>query len=338
MPVTIRQVAKALNLSITQVSRALDGYADVAEETRRRVIQAAREMGYSPSRAARQLRKKRAEAIGCIIPTSVPHFSDPFFSEFIAGLGDVVTPNDLDLLISTAPPGSPAEQALYQRWVHSGRVDGIVLTRLRLNDWRVRFLAEAEFPFAGVGRSDLPIRFPCVEVDGRAGMAAIVQHLVERGHRRIGFIGGPADLALQVERFAGYREGLERAGLPLDDWLVVESDLTRSGGKLAAQRLLDLTRPPTAIVGVNDLTAIGALRAAHERGLRVGRDLAVTGFDNIEDSANTDPPLTTLNHPVYQIARRLGEMLMKRIAGQALPAEQIVLQPELIVRESSGGD
>jgi LacI family transcriptional regulator len=335
--VTIRDVAKRLNLSITQVSRALDGYEDVAEETRKRVILTAREMGYSPSRAARQLRKKRAEGIGCIVPASAPHFSDPFFSEFIAGLGDVVTPNNLDLLISTAPPGSPAEQAIYRRWVQSGRVDGIVLTRMRLNDWRAKYLAESNIPFVATGHSDLPIRFPFVEVDGRMGMGALVNHLVERGHRRIGYIGAHPDLVLQVTRFAGYRQGLEQAGIPLVDWLVVESDLTRSGGIQAAQRLLELTRPPTAIVSVNDLTAIGVLRAALKRGLTVGRDLAVTGFDNIEDSANTNPPLTTLNQPVYQIARRLGEMLMKLISGEALPEEQIILQPELIVRESSGG-
>jgi LacI family transcriptional regulator len=337
MSVTIRDVAKRLNLSITQVSRALDGYEDVAEETRKRVIQTAREMGYSPSRAARQLRRKRAEAIGCIVPTSVPHFSDPFFSEFIAGLGDVITPNNLDLLISAAPPGSSAEQALYQRWIQSGRIDGIVLNRMRLNDWRVNYLAESKIPFVTSGHCDLPIRFPFVEVDGQAGMAALVDHLVERGHRRIGYIGGPAELVFQVDRFEGYKEGLEQAGIPLDEWLVVESDLTRSGGKQAAQQLLDLTRPPTAIIGINDLTAIGVLRVARERGLVVGRDLAVTGFDNIEDSANTQPSLTTLNHPVYQIARRLGEMLMKLISGEELTEEQIILQPDLINRESSGG-
>jgi DNA-binding LacI/PurR family transcriptional regulator len=336
MAVTIRDVAKRLNLSITQVSRALDGYADVSEQTRTRVIQAALEMGYSPSRAARQLRRKRAEAIGCIAPTRVPHFSDPFFSDFIAGLGDAVTPNNLDLLISTAPPDSAAEQAIYRRWVQSGRVDGIVLSRMRLQDWRAEYLAAARIPFVASGHTDLPVRFPFVEIDGRAGMAALVQHLVERGHRRIGFIGGPADLVLQVDRLAGYQQGLEQAGIRLDEGLILESDLTRSGGKLAGGKLLDLSRPPTAVIGVNDLTAIGVLQAAHERGLVVGRDLAVTGFDNIEDSADTHPPLTTLNHPVYQIARRLGEMLMKLVSGEALAEEQVILQPELIIRESSG--
>lgn len=337
MPVTIRDVAGRLNLSITTVSRALDGYADVSEKTRQRVIQAAQEMGYVPSRAARQLRKQKAEAIGCVLPASVPRFADPFFSEFIAGLGDEIARHTLDLLVSTAPPDSPSEQALYTRWVQSRRVDGIVLNRMRLNDWRAAFLAEAQVPFVATGHSNLPIQFPYVEVDGQAGLAALVAHLATHGYRRIAFIGAASELVLQVERLAGYRQGLEAAGLPFDPSLVVQGDLTRSGGDLAAGYLLDLPHPPTAIACANDLTAIGALRAARRRHLVVGQDLAVTGFDGIADAENTQPPLTTLDQPVYQIARRLVEMLVRRIHGEPLEEEQVILQPELVIRESSGG-
>jgi len=185
MSVTIRDVAKRLRLSITTVSRALDGYPDVAEETRERVIRTAREMDYIPSRAARQLRRKRADAIGYIIPTGVPRFSDPFFSEFIAGLGDEVALHHFDLLVSTAPPGGPEEQALYQRWMQSRRVDGIVLSRMRLQDWRVEYLGNAGSPFVALGRSHTLVDYPYIEVDSRAGFATLVRHLVERGHRRI---------------------------------------------------------------------------------------------------------------------------------------------------------
>jgi len=147
MPVTIRDVAKRLNLSITTVSRALDGYDDVAEATRQRVICAAQEMGYAPSHTARQLRRSRADSIGYILPTSGPRFTDPFFSEFIAGLGDEATSHSLDLLISTAPPDTPAERHMYERWIHSRRVDGIVLSRMRAQDWRVQYLIKNNFPW-----------------------------------------------------------------------------------------------------------------------------------------------------------------------------------------------
>ncbi|MER3544534.1 MAG: LacI family transcriptional regulator [Chloroflexota bacterium] len=337
MPVTIRDVAKRLNLSITTVSRALDGYDDVAAETRQRVIAVAREMGYIPSHAARQMRRQRTETLGYILPTALPRFADPFFSEFIAGLGDEATLHNFDLLVSTAPPGSTAEQALYRRWVQGRRVDGMVLSRMRLDDWRVRYLHEAGLPLVASGRSRTPVDFPYVEVDSRSGFAALVAHLVARGHRRIAYIGAPATLTLQADRFAGYCDGLAAAGITFDPSLVTEGNLTRMGGYQAAQRLLALPQPPTAIVGVNDLTAIGAMRAARERGLVIGRDLAVAGFDGTEDAEHADPPLTTLNQPVYEIARRLVRMLLALIAGEPLAERRVVLQPELIVRASTGG-
>ncbi|MCK6539201.1 MAG: LacI family transcriptional regulator [Anaerolineales bacterium] len=335
MTPTIRDVAKRLKLSITTVSRALDGYDDVAEETRERVIRVAREMGYVPRGAARQLRRRRSEAIGYILPTIQPRFSDPFFSEFIAGLGDEAASNNFDLLVSTAPPGEAAEQLLYERWTHSRRVDGMALSRMRRNDWRVEFLSGKKLPFVTMGRSLNSSSHPYIEVDARSGFAALVGHLVERGHRRIAFIGAPPDLMLQSVRLEGYRDGLAAAGIPFDAKLVVEGNLTRQGGYEAARRLLATPDPPSAIIGINDLTAIGAMRAAHEKGLAIGRDLAVAGYDGIEDAEHSRPPLTTLNQPVYEIARRLVKMLLALIANESLAEPQILLQPELIIREST---
>ena len=337
MPVTIRDVARRLKLSITTVSRALDGYDDVAEETRKRVIRVASEMGYVPSRAARQLRRQRADAIGYILPTIQPRFADPFFSEFIAGLGDEAASHNFDLLVSTAPPGETAERALYERWVRSRRVDGIVLSRIRQYDWRIEYLAKSKYPFVALGSTLTPVDYPYIEVDARSGFATLVKHLAERGHRRIAYIGASPDLMLQTVRLAGYRDGLKAVGTPFDEALVAEGDLTRQGGYQAAQQLLALPNPPTAIIGANDLTAIGVIRVAHERGLIVGRDLAVAGYDGIEDAEHTQPPLTTLNQPVYDIARRLVEMLVKLVAGQPLAERQVLLQPELILRESTSG-
>jgi len=336
MSVTIRDVAKRLKLSITTVSRALDGYDDVAEETRERVIRVAREMGYMPSRAARELRRKRSDAIGYILPTSNPRFADPFFSEFVAGLGDEVTSHNLDLLVSTAPPGTEAERAIYERWVQSRRVDGIVLSRMRQHDWRADYLTERQFPFVALGRTLTPHDFPYIEVDSRSGFARLVGHLVEQGYRRIAYIGASPELVLEADRRAGYRNGLAAAGLAFDEALVVEGNLTRVGGYQAARRLLALPQRPTAIIGANDLTAIGVMRAAREGGLAVGRDLAVAGYDGIEDAEHTHPPLTTLNQPVYDLARRLTGMLLQVIAGAPLAERHVLLQPELLVRSSTG--
>ncbi|MBI5029023.1 MAG: LacI family DNA-binding transcriptional regulator [Chloroflexi bacterium] len=336
MAVTIRDVAKRLRLSITTVSRALDGYDDVADKTRERVIQVAREMGYAPSRAARQLRRQQTDAIGYIIPASGNHFTDPFFSEFIAGLGDESTSHHFDLLVSTAPPDSPAEREIFERWVQSRLVDGIVLSRMRLRDWRAKYLSDNDFPFVAHGHTHQRLKYPYIEVDARAGFEILVKHLVERGRRRIAYIGASPRFTLQYDRLQGYQNGLVNTNITFDPSLVIEGDLSRTGGYEAALRLFELAKPPTAIIGVNDLTAIGAMRAAREKGLVVGKDIAVAGYDGTDDSEHTQPPLTTLRQQVYDIARQLVQMLLARIAGE-LVESKLIIQPELVVRESTGG-
>ncbi|HSB66360.1 MAG TPA: LacI family DNA-binding transcriptional regulator [Anaerolineales bacterium] len=338
MPITIHDVAKRLNLSITTVSRALDGYDDVAEETRKLVVATAQEMGYVPNRAARQLRRKRTDTIGYILPAGVPQFADPFFSEFIAGLGDEAALKKYDLLISTASPGTEAEKSLYMRWIQGHKVDGVVLNRIRLEDWRVSYLTEHGLPYVCLERPSDPVEYVGVEVDSRSGFNHVIAHLIELGHRRIAYIGTSSIYKIQADRFAGYREGLAAVGISFDPVLIGEGDLTPSGGYQAAQRLLDLPERPTAITCINDLTAIGVLHAAHERGLEVGQDLAVTGFDGIADAAHTQPPLTTLNQPVYDVARQLASMLLTQINGQPLPHRQVIIQPELLIRQSTTGE
>lgn len=332
---TIRDVAKRLNLSITTVSRALDGYSDVAEDTRQKVIETAQEMGYVPTRAARQLRRKRTETIGYIMPTSKPRFSDPFFSEFIAGLGDEGNQHNFDLLVSVAPSNHEIERKAYQRWVQGRRVDGIVLSRMRTDDWRVHFMKDNQFPFTAFGRTQTANDFPHIGVDGKSSMRRLIQHLVEQAHERIAFISAPADLTLQVDRYTGYLEGLSAAGIHFNPDYLVEGDLTREGGYRAAKELLALPAPPTAIIGANDLTAIGALRAAHELGIVVGKDLAIAGFDGIEETNHTQPLLTTIRQPVYECARMAVRMLVRLINGENFSDRYTLIQPELLIRAST---
>lgn len=337
MVTTIRDVARRLNLSITQVSRALDGYDDVAEETRRLVINTAHEMGYVPNQAARQLRRRRSDTIGYILPADAPRFSDPFFAEFIAGLGDEAVDHGYDLLVSTAPPGSPTERQAYERWTHGRKVDGLILNRMHLQDWRVQYLAQVQFPFVTLERSLDSYDYPSVEVNGRLWFRVLIDHLASLGHRRIAYIGASPDLKIQADRFSGYQDGLQAHGLALDATLVRHGDLTAEGGYLAGQVLLNLPEPPSAIACVDDTTAIGVLHAASERGWVVGQNLAVAGFDGIEGFEHTQPPLTTINQPVYQIARRLVQMLAAQITGEPLADKNVMIEPVLEIRPSTVG-
>lgn len=340
-PVTIRDVATRLNLSITTVSRALDGYPDVAAATRARVETAAREMGYAPSHMARQMRRQRTDAIGFVIPVTRKleggsrAFADPYFSEFIAGLGDEATRHRLDLLVSVATEED--EQPIYERWARGRRVDGFVLNRMRAHDWRARFLLRNSLPFVANGREIGEVAYPFIEVDSRSGFSQLVAHLVGLGHRRIAYIGGLPNLRSQADRLSGYRAGLKKAGIAFDKRLVATGDLTRQGGYLAALELLQRAPRPTALIGMNDMTALGAMRAANELSLQVGRDVAIAGFDGIDDGAHASPPLTTLIQPAYSIARQSVQMLVALINGDPIAERQIVLQPELVARASTLG-
>jgi LacI family transcriptional regulator len=335
MPVTIRDLAQKLNLSITQVSRALGGYSDVSETTRAKVIDAANEMGYEPSYAARQLRRKRADAIGFILPTSSPRFSDPFYASFLAGLCDEAALHQVDLVVSSCPPSSDLEKKMYQRWFQSSRVDGMVINRVRIFDWRVEYLAENHMPFVTLGLPDSKHNFPAIKVDERVGFEQLVLHLKGKGHHRIAFISGPAELVIQQERFGGYFQGLNLTGLEYDEQLVVQADLTEDGGYLAAHALFGLKNPPTAVLGCNDQIAIGVLRAAKEAGRKVGAEFSVAGYDGIREAEFSDPPLTTLSQPTYDIARQLVQMLAAEINHDPLNQKQVNIIPELILRAST---
>lgn len=337
MPVSIRDVAKALNLSITTVSRALDGYDDVAAETRQRVIAAAQSMGYTPNRAARQLRRQRTETIGYILSSEETGFSDPFFTEFLAGLGDEAAVHNYDLLVSTAAPNSAHEQALYRRWVQGGKVDGMIINRTRLDDWRLKFLAERRIPHVSLERSPAQPDFIGIQVDATSGYMDLIAHLVHQGHSRIAYIGADEAFKIEHDRHAAYQNALRAHGILPSPELTTRGNLSAEGGFTAANRLLDLHLPPTAIVCINDLTALGVMHAIHERGLKVGRDVAVAGFDGIADSAHTQPPLTTLDQPVYDIARQLVRMLLGVLNGNPPTPPQVTIQPRLVIRASTSG-
>jgi LacI family transcriptional regulator len=337
MQPTIRDVAKKLNLSITTVSRALDGYADVAAATRELVIKTSQEMGYTPNRAARQLRRQRTDTIGYVIPSNKAGFADPFFSEFISGLGDEAAAQNYDLLVTAAAPSSENEKNQYQRWVQGGKVDGMVLNRVQMDDWRLHYLYEQHVPYVSLEQSPAQPNFIGIEADSYSGFLELIAYLVGKGHNRIAYIGGPSELKIDDDRLAGYQAGLNIANILFNPLFVTRADLTPEGGYREAERLLGLASPPTAIICVNDLTAIGAMHAAHKKGLKVGSEVAIAGFDGIADSAHTEPPLTTLDQPVYSMARSLVTMLIALMNGQSIPEKQVKIKPKLLIRESTGG-
>lgn len=335
MPATLRDIADKVGLSITTISRALNDYPDVNPETKERIRRVAREMDYHPHVIAQKLQKQKTDTIGFIIPTAGSRFSDPFFIELLTGIGNEAARHEFDLLVSTRAPGDQEMEA-YRRIVNGKRVDGIVLTRTRHRDQRISCLVESDFPFVAFGRCDLPYDFPCVDVDGREGMSLVTQHLVDLGHRHLAYITAPLQLMFATDRLEGYKETLSRNGIPIDDSLILTGDLTERAGYEAAKQLLARKDPPTAIVACNDLMAFGAMSAALERGIVVGEDISITGFDDIPLAAHSHPPLTTVQQPIYEIGKLICRMLIQVIKGEELVERHVVLQPRLVVRKSSG--
>jgi LacI family transcriptional regulator len=333
--VTLKSIAERVGKSVTTVSRALAGYDDVSDATRERVRQVALELGYEPNIAARQLQKQRTDTLALILPTFGPRFSDPFFSEFLSGVGNEAAKHGFDLLVSTCAPGDE-EKETYLRNIRSRRVDGFIIVRTRRQDARIAILKEHDYPFAVFGRIEDGNDFPLVDEDCEQGIELVVNHLVELGHTHLACIAAPSDLMLAHYRLKGFINALKAHGLPVETELIIEGDMTQQAGRSVGARLLDMPRPPTAIVACNDLMALGAMTAAQERGLVVGKDIGITGFDDIPLAEHAHPPLTTVQQPVYQIGTMVSRMLIKVINGEEIAERQVILQPSLIIRQSSG--
>jgi LacI family transcriptional regulator len=337
MQIKLKDVARKSGYSITTVSRALAGYSDVNEETRRHIHETAAAMGYQPNLLARQLRIQRTHTIGIIIPAYDQSFSNDFFSRLLVGIGDAAARARYDLLISAQAPGEE-EMSAYRRLVGGNRVDGVILARTRRQDPRIAYLKEKKIPFAvsGRGAPDEASDFNYIDVDSQAGIRDVVRHFIMLGHRHIGLILPPPDIAFTDFRHQGYREGLADGGLPYHPAYVTSGDLQRESGEQAARRLLDAHPDMTALIACNDLMAFGAMTVIEQRGLRVGADIALAGFDDIPAAEYSQPPLTTVHQPIYEIGQRLVNVLLPQLRGETAETSAEILPYTLVVRASSG--
>lgn len=332
----LKELAAHLGLSVTTVSRALAGYGDVAPGTRKRVLEAAKALGYHPHPLAQRLRKGRTEAVGIVIPAPKGQFADPFFLELLTGIGEALGEAGLDLLVTACPPG-PEELACYQHLVEGRRVDALVVARTRVRDERILYLLEKGFPFVAHGRSQgVTEPFPFLDMDGTLGFYRATVHLLELGHRRIAFVGAPSELNFARHRLEGYLWAMREAGLEPPGEYLQQGDLTEEGGLLAAEAFLNLPEPPTAILAATDRMAWGILHALKKWGLRPGQEVSLIGYDDLPFSAYTDPPLSTLRQPFREEGRRLVELLLARLEGRPAEELQEVWVPELVLRGTDG--
>ncbi len=336
---TIREIAQTAGVSIGTVSNYLNDPALVAEETRARIEGVIKQLDYHPKAAARSLKSRLTHRIG-LVPVVSPEDNrsadpgDNAFLELLAGLNTVAAENGFDILISAAT--NPAQELnTYERVVGEAQVDGMVLMGINAHDARLKFLSAKKFPFVAYGRSDLPLQYPYVDVDGAAGLAAAVDYLAGLGHRRIAYITPSPSLMCTSQRWEGFVRGMEQNRLPIEEEYVIQGGFGEVEGIRCTEQLLALPQPPTAILTSNDTCAFGAIRTLQNHGLQVGKEVSVIGFDDISLADHWQPSLTTLSQPFRRIGFYLMQSLLSILSGENA-SPQILLEAPLIVRESTG--
>lgn len=324
-------VARLAGVSSATVSYVINnGPRPVSAETRARVLEAIERLGYRPNAVARNLRRQRTSTLGLILPDA----QNPFFAEVAQGIQRVALDNGY-VLIQCHSDFSEERELQFVETLYVERTAGVLWFPTSGNAEPARRLAEYQVPLVLIDRLTPGVAAPYVVTDNFRGGYLATQHLIEAGHTRIGCIARPRDLSHSQQRIQGYLRALQDHGLPVDESLIVRSGYRPEAGRLAGLELIQHSPRPTAIFAYNDFMAIGSLRAAYEQGLRVPEDLAIVGFDDIPQAAVTCPSLTSVSAPKSELGERAAHLLIDLIDGKPVAETQIVLDVELVVREST---
>jgi LacI family transcriptional regulator len=334
--VNLKELSRLLQLSQTTVSRALNGYPEVADETRRRVVEMARRQGYRPNPSARRLATGKAGMIGSVIPTGTSVNVDPHFIEFLSGVAEFARSRELDLTLS--PTTRDDEETTYRRLVGNQQVDAIYLSSPRADDSRIRLLDRLGIPFIVHGRSEgLEFDYPFLDIDNRQAFADATRLLLQLGHRRIALINGGLEETFSIHRRQGLEGALSDSGLVLDDRHVSHGAMTEENGYRAARGFFEGGNAPTAILCSSLLLTLGAVRAAHDLKLQCPRDISLISHDDVFPYLRPDSfpvALSTTRSSIRVAGARIAERLVARIAAEEIEAVGEVWPVELIVRGS----
>ena len=332
---TIKDVARLAGVSYQTVSNVVNGEVRISEGTRAKVLAAIEELGYQPHAAARTLRSGKSKIIGLMIPDLMnPHFQDT-----VRGAEDEALANGYSLLLTTAAMNRQREQVAFTTLLQQ-RLDGIIPLFTYIEDFLpvLAQLKERRMPVAlsFSGASVVPTDADIVWVHFEEAADEMMAYLLKLGHRRIAMIQGVGRSGLANDRVHAYRQGLSEAGISFDAKLLVQCGHSLEDGFRAAEYLLELSPRPTAIIGINDLMAFGAMQAILQSGLRIPEDVSVLGFDDLPLSSLVWPRLTTGRADGADVGRQCVKLILARLADPELPQQQVHLHTHLVVRESTG--
>jgi LacI family transcriptional regulator, galactose operon repressor len=326
--VTARQVADAAGVSLATVSRVVNDRADVSAETRELVRRVIVQQRYATNRLS-------TNGSGGLVGVLVPLVHPAYFSTILSGIAEALDEHTMRIVLSPTGHEHARELQAVGRLVLGG-TEGGLLVLPEESPAELDSLLDQGYQFVVVDpRVRLPVRVPCVSATHALGADQAVQHLLELGHRRIGAITGPSGWVATEDRRRGYRAALAGAGVMPDPRLEIEGDFEVAGGVVAANALLDLPEPPTAIFAFNDNLAVGTVHAARARGLSIPDDLSVVGFDDVEAARIVRPALTTVRVPLAEIGRMAVALLVRLIERQRFETLHVELSTTLVVRDST---
>ena len=331
---TIKDIARVAGVSVTTVSRALNGYSDVNEKTRQKIADVARELNYSPNTLARGLVMQKSKTIGLLVSgISRESVKDNFTFEVLCGVNERASTLGYDLILFNTNTMMQREKT-YTQLCRERRVDGAIIQGIKKEDPYLKEVVESDIPCVLV---DIPVHSNSVgyvTTDNALGAKKAVEHLASLGHKHIGMINGHEDAFVSQERLNGYREALKECGLSFRSEWVVSGNFEEKKAEKAVRELINRHKEVTAIFCVSDLMALGALKACKELGLHVPKEMSIVGYDNIVLASYSSPNLTTVGQEVYQIGYEAADLLIEMLEGKETNMKRY-LDTKLIIREST---
>lgn len=329
--VTLLDVAEHAGVSRATASLIVRGSPKIAEKTRQKVLDSMRELGYVYDRVAANMRSQTSSTVGLIITD----IANPFFAELLRGVHNALEEAGYIVFLGTTFDSDIKQEQLISRMLEH-RVGGIILCPVSGSSKEsIERIKQIDIPLVLAVRELDGISSDYVGIDYGVGAQMAVNHLIHRGHRRIAFLGGSSQSSAWKERRQGYCSALKLAGLEFDESLIIESSVTREGGMDAVRKALLQPDPPTAAFCFNDLVANGVMLGLKDAGLKPGRDMAIVGFDNNNEAPLYNPPLTTVSSYARLIGSQAASLLHQRVLNHDRENQRIILQPELVVRQSS---
>lgn len=332
--ITIHDIAKRLNIAASTVSRALNDNQLISKPTREKIKKVALEMGYRPNTMAANLRTRRTNTIGVIVPLINRHF----FSSVISGIEDVAYRKGFAVTISQSNDNFEKEEKIAQT-LFSNRADGLIIS-IGMETTRfdhLQLFSDRNVPLVFFDRIVDEIEAHKISVDDYKGGVKATTHLINQGAKRIAHIGGPLNLKIYQKRLDGYRSAMKKSGLQVDDSMLIHNSLTRTDGTNAVKKLFSQKEKPDAIFCANDTTALSAIIFFNEHGIKVPDDVLVVGFSNEPFSEVVTPSISTIRQPGFEMGQKAAELIIEQIKQRNKPTEfqEIVMPTELIVRQSS---